>query len=214
MLQALAKASNAARTENGAAAYRSTYSCCLDFFASCGALRDADDTTVINKFTLAFTEDPDTAVRILFYARDIRGGLGERRLFTTVMKYLADVRPSVVRKNLENFAEYGRYDDILCLLGTKCENHLVNFIKNQLNADTRAMQRGTGVSLLAKWLPSVNASCEETKARARYLCKLLGMTESEYRKKLSALRAHTGVLERSLCEKNYTFDYSEVPSLS
>ena len=75
------------------------------------------------------------------------------------------------------------------------------------------MESGEGnVSLLAKWLPSVNASSPDTLLSAKILVKGLGMTEAAYRKTLSALRARIAILENNLRERDYTFDYAKQPS--
>lgn len=68
-------------TENGAIAKNTTGNACLDFFGSIGSLRVADDLRIFRLFEEAFKEDPLTATKILFYARDIREGLGEREVF-------------------------------------------------------------------------------------------------------------------------------------
>lgn len=211
MLEALKNEANLTQTENGALAYRSTKSACLDLFAVCGALRQAGEKEIIRKFMRAYTEDPDTAMRILFYARDVRGGLGERRFFNIIIRHLADFRPTSVTKNLPLFAEYGRYDDILALLGTKCETSLAKFIHRQLDTDLTAAEDGKSVSLLAKWLPSVNTSSPWTREQAKQLCRLLGMREKEYRRTLSKLRRHIGIVEDDLRRKDYTFDYEKLP---
>lgn len=211
MLEALKNEANLTRTENGSLAYRSTKSECLNLFASCGALRQSSERYIIRKFVRAYAEDPDISMRILFYARDIRGGLGERRFFDIIVRYLADFRPESVIKNLPLFAEYGRYDDILPLLGTKCEKALSNFIVKQLKADLDAMKEGKSVSLLAKWLPSVNTSSPWTREQAKHLCRILGIREKEYRRKLSSLRSYIGIVEDDLRRGDYSFDYSKLP---
>lgn len=211
MLEALKNEANLTLTENGALAYRSTKSACLDLFAVCGALRQTGEKEIIRKFMRAYTEDPDTAMRILFYARDVRGGLGERRFFNIIVRHLADFRPTSVTKNLPLFAEYGRYDDTLSLLGTKCETNLAKLIRRQLDVDLAAAEDGKSVSLLAKWLPSINTSSPWTREHAKQLCRLLGMKEKEYRRTLSTLRRHIGIVEDSLRRKDYTFDYEKVP---
>ena len=208
MLELLKNEADLTRTENGALAYRSTNSACLDLFASCGALRHSEDKVIIRKFVRAYTEAPDIAMRILFYARDVRG---ERRFFNIIVNYLADFRPQSVIRNLPLFAEYGRYDDLLSLLNTKCEKRLASFIKAQLRADLADMNAGKSVSLLAKWLPSVNTSSLWVQEQAKRLCRLLNMRESEYRKTLSSLRAYIGIVENGLCRRDYTFDYSKLP---
>ena len=85
MLNMLKQAANRALTENGAATRATTGSDCLDLFASIGALRRETDDEIIARFVRAYTENADLAMKLLFYARDIRGGLGERRVFRTVL---------------------------------------------------------------------------------------------------------------------------------
>ena len=211
MLEALKHEANLTHTENGALAYRSTKSACLDLFAVCGSLRHATEKEIFRKFMRAYTEDPDVAMRILFYARDVRGGLGERRFFNIIIRYLADFRSVSVTKNLHLFAEYGRYDDMLSLLGTKCEQSLAKFIRRQLDTDIAAAASGKSVSLLAKWLPSINTSSLFSKEQAKQLCRLMGMKEKEYRQTLSALRKHIDIVEDHLRRKDYSFDYEKVP---
>ncbi len=166
---------------------------------------------MVKKFIRAYVEDPDKAMKILFYARDIRGGLGERRLFRVILHFLAETRPTSVNKNIQYIPEYGRYDDLLELLGTRCEEKLGKLLKKQLQQDLAAMGEGRTVSLLAKWLPSPNTSSPYTRMQAAEIRRLLGMREKEYRKTLSSLRRKIGIVETSLCEKNYPDDYSVIP---
>ena len=65
------------RTENGAVALNTTGSACLDLFSTAGALREAEDARVESMFAEAYKESPLLATKIVFYARDIREGLGE-----------------------------------------------------------------------------------------------------------------------------------------
>ncbi len=163
-------------------------------------------------FIRAYTEDPDTAMKILFFARDIRFGLGERRVFRVILKYLAEYRPRSVLRNLRKVPEFGRWDDILTLLGTPCEYAAVELISSQLDTDLKAAENGGNVSLMAKWLPSVNAGSADTARLGKYLAKRLGMKEEEYRKALSRLRKKLRLIENNLRERDYSFDYSKVPS--
>lgn len=212
MLNELKKESNLTLTENGAVTYASTKSDCLDFFSTAGALRQADEHDIINRFIKAYTEDKDTALKILFFARDIRGGLGERRLFRTVLTCLADYDPAVVRKNLVLISRYGRYDDLLSLMGTACEADAVAVIRAQLQKDIMAYREGSSVSLLAKWLPSVNTSNATQTALGKKIARACGMKESEYRRTLSSLRKEIRIIENNLREKDYSFDYEKQPS--
>ena len=212
MLNFLKKELNKTYTENGAAAYVCTESFCLDLFATAGALRAASDEEIKARFIKAFAENRDIAMKTLFYARDIRGGLGERRFFKVILEYLASAEPETVIKNISNIAEYGRYDDILVLFGTPCERAALEYIKAMLAEDMKALEEGRAVSLLAKWLPSINASSTGTIAAGRKIARACGMTEAQYRKVLSALRAKIKIIENSLREMDYSFEYEKQPS--
>lgn len=211
-LQALKEEANKTRTENLAMTWRSSGSENVDLFASIGALRSASDEEIVRRFIKAWAEDHDLAMKILFYARDIRGGLGERRVFRVILNALASLAPESVCKNIPLIPEYGRYDDLLELLGTPCEADALSYIREQLTADIAKMESGEPVSLLAKWLPSINASSEETRTQAKTVARAVNMDAAKYRKTLSALRAQIKIIENNLREKDYTFDYSQQPS--
>ena len=146
MLKFLKKEANMTHTENGAVTYRSTQSECLDLFATIGALRRERDEEITNRFLRAYAEDADLAMKTLFFARDIRGGIGERRVFRTILKWLANNEPRSLEKNIQYIAEYGRYDDLLVLMGTTCEGKVLHLIKKQLAADCAALEAGVGPS--------------------------------------------------------------------
>lgn len=212
MLEFLKREADKTYTENGAVTYRSTQSQCLDLFAAIGALRGESDGEITSRFLRAYAENADLAMKTLFYARDVRGGIGERRVFRTILKCLADCETRSVEKNIPYIAEYGRYDDLLVLMGTPCEAAAMDCIKKQLAADRAALETDQPVSLLAKWLPSVNASNGETVKRAKRVARALGMNDGSYRKTLSALRAKIHIIENNLREKDYTFDYAKQPA--
>lgn len=212
MLEYLKQEANRTFTENGAITYATTCSDCLDLFAAIGALRSADDAEITKRFVRAYTENPDLAMKTLFFARDVRGGLGERKVFRVCLKWLAENAPASVKKNITYIAEFGRWDDLLTLMGTPCEKDALHLIREQLEADLNAMDMGDEVSLLAKWLPSVNASNAQTVAYAKRIARFLGMTDAAYRKTLVKLRQRIRILENNLREKDYTFDYAKQPS--
>lgn len=211
-LEDLRKEENLTYTENGALTNRSTNSYCLDLFATIGALRNAEDSEIISRFIKAYTEDRNLAMKILFFARDIRGGLGERRVFRSIWKWLSLHEVESVRKNITNVPEYGRFDDLLSLLDGPCEKDMLSFIKEQLDKDLAALKTGESVSLLAKWLPSVNTSNKDSVKSAKKLAKALGFSDAEYRKVLVSLRAEIKLMENYLREKDYSFSYEKQPS--
>ena len=212
MLEHLKNEANRTYTENGAVTHATTYSDCLDLFATIGALRSSNEQEIISRFVRAFTEDPNLALKTLFFARDVRGGLGERKVFRVCLQWLAHNAPASAKKNIPYVAEFGRWDDLLSLMGTPCEKDALRLVKQQLDADLESMDMGDDVSLLAKWLPSVNASNAQTVFYAKRIARLLGMSDAQYRKTLVKLREHIRIIENSLREKDYSFDYSKQPS--
>ena len=97
MLEYMNNEMNMTLTENGAVTYESTGSDCLDLFATIGAIRRESDEEIVALFVRAYTENADLAMKILFFAREIRGGLGERRVFRTIFKWMSLNEPQSVR---------------------------------------------------------------------------------------------------------------------
>lgn len=212
MLDYIKQETNITYTENGAMTYASTQSECLDLFATIGALRRESDTEIVARFIRAYTEDANLAMKLLFFARDIRGGLGERRVFRTIFRWLAYNEPQSVQKNIAYVAEYGRFDDLLVLLDTPCEKEMLSFLKKQFTLDLANLETENNISLLGKWLPSVNASNPQTIRNAKKIAKAFGMTNANYRKMLTVLRTQIHILENHLRKKDYSFDYEKQPS--
>ena len=217
-LQAIKCHLNVVHTENGDGAYKSSGSACLDFFSLCGGMRRyLEDLDKL--FAMAYAENPVIAIKILFYMRNIRGGLGERNSFRVLLKELAKFYPEVAKQIVYAVPEYGRWDDLLVLLDTPVKEDAIALIKSQIEKDKNAMERrgdpstaSSTVSLLGKWLPSINTSSKESVASAKIIMAALGMKAVEYRKLCSALRKEIKILEDNLRRKDYTFDYSKQPS--
>ena len=211
MLNFLKNEANKTETLNGATTYISSGKYCLDLFASIGASRNSNEKEIVKRFHRAFCEDKNLAMKILFYARDIRGGLGERKVFRTIIRNLPRTSRSALVKNIQYIPEYGRYDDLLEIMDTSCKKEVVAFIKEQLQKDIANIE-SDNVSLLAKWLPSINATNIQTVKLGKRLAQCLNMSEKEYRQTLSKLRAKIKIIENNLRTKDYSFDYSKQPS--
>lgn len=200
-------------TENGAVGYRTTGKELLDLNFAVASLRKASDMDIINKFIHAYFEDKVVAVKWLFYARDAREGLGERRLFRVVMEEFANQEPKAAKELLNLVPEYGRWDDLWCLLDTDLVDDVVDVVKTQLTKDFENMSNGKSISLCAKWMPSANASSEQTKKYAKIFCKKFGDTPRNYRKTLSKMREYIDVVERKMSAKEWVdINYEAVPS--
>ena len=201
-------------TENGALGYRTTGKELLDLNFAVSSLRKATEADIIRRFKRAFGEDKVLAMKWLFYARDVRGGLGERRLFRVVLADLVNSNPEMVIPLINLIPEYGRYDDLWCLLDNKeSAKVILELVDKQLTEDLNNMKAGKSISLLPKWLPSCNASSAQTKKYAKQIYKALGLTEREYRKVLSILRKYLDVVEVKMSNKNWSeIKYEAVPS--
>ena len=206
-------------TLNGAKTHGSTGDACLDFFAVAGGMRYRRPADQIRLFDRAYIETPDLAMKLLFHLRDIRGGMGERKLFRTLLRHVAFTWPGSAEKNAAYIAQFGRWDDLLCLMKTPVQAEAVQVIKAQLAEDEAALKRREAgeedahISLLAKWLPSDNTSSLRTRKAANHLISALGMEKKEYRRLVTSLRARIGLTECQLTKKQpEKVNYEAVPA--
>ena len=211
MLNAMKNASNYTYTENGAVTHKTTKSDLLDMFAMGAAMRQRTDADVILMFRKAFKENPVYALKCLFYIRDVRGGQGERRFFRVILRDMAthsDTREAI-KRNIKYIPEFGRWDDLYAFDGTALMTDALELIKVQLAEDVQTKTP----SLMAKWLPSENASSSETKRLGNITRKYLNMTHKEYRKVLSVLRTRINVLEKLMSEGKWDeIEFDKIPS--
>ena len=187
-------------TENGMVTNSSSLNSCVDFFFQAGAYRKAEESDIIASFSAAFAEDQLRALKILFWARDVRGGAGERRVFRICISHLAKYHLDYLMANLDVISEYGRWDDYLDLLGldnSKLSQEVSRIILKSIKEDRNA--------LAAKWMPRKGAI-------ANKLRKSWGMTPKEYRK---LLVENSNVIETHMCAKEWAkVNYSQVPSVA
>ena len=200
-------------SENGAVMFKTSGSKLVDCNFALSSFRGKSEGDVIKAFSEAYFENKDYAIRWLFMARDVREGSGERRTFRILLKWLAETDPDTVGKLVPEIAEYGRFDDLFCLLGTKAEGEVYKFISARFAADALLMEESKPVSLLAKWLKSPNTSSPASREIAKKTYRAIGMTEKDYRKRLSALRSYIDIVEKKMSAKKWSeIDYEKVPS--
>ena len=214
------------KTENGADTFSSSLNANVDLFAMGGAVRSRSENEIEKLIMRAFLEDPKLAIRNLFRLRDAREGVGERNTFRIGLNRLARESSSANvldmffgnEDKLKLIAEYGRWDDIFSLVGTKYESNAMKVIRDQFHTDMNLLRENgdkAKVSLLGKWLPSINASKDETRKLAFKVERALELNHKTYRKNLAALREQLNILERNMMTKAYSLiDYSKVPSLA
>ena len=126
-------------TKNGMTTSSSSLNECVNLFFSIGAMRGKGKDKVVALFSKAFNEDPRTAMRILFWSRDVREGAGERQIFRDIMSYLAENYPQTVKTNLDLIPEYGRWDDVHVLFGTELENDVVTLLVHGLKTQKQLL---------------------------------------------------------------------------
>ena len=203
LLKNLHRATSLGRTQNDAVTFIRTESSLLDFYAQAGAMRNSPDKA-LDLFKKAFAEDRQKAVRILFYLRDVRGGQGERKLFRTCLEWLGTDVPEVFEQIISYVSEYGRWDDLF-FDNEECFTLLGKQLKKDKKSET--------LSLLAKWLPTLNASSKSTQAKAEVMAKGLALHPIEYRKTLVAIRKKIKIVESQMSANEWKeIDYSAVPS--
>lgn len=192
----LQKQAKKTRTENGALTRTTSNSANVDLFFTIGALRGQDENRVISAFKPAFEENEDYATRILLWARDIRGGAGERETFRRIFKYIEMNKPELFIRVARKIPTLGRFDDLLVAQTTMGKEVCFSIIRGALEAKN---------GLAAKWMPRKGEIAAELRA-------FLGYSPKRYRKTLVDL---TKVVETQMCAKKFDeIEYSHVPSLA
>lgn len=211
LLSEKATADNLVRSTNNALEYASTGSAMVDFNARATEFRNADAEVIIDAAIKAYAENPVDFVKLMFQTGDIRGGKGERHTFNTCMDWLVEGHPLIAAEVLALIPEYTRWDYLVrqvISLNKEISTYATEIVINQFRADMQAVNsvkdgEAVNISLLAKWMPSLQTKKSEDKKVVRHLLKKLNMQEREYRKSLSLLRKHLNIIEKSLSAKDY-----------
>jgi len=194
-VNAVKKAQNKApaRTANGMKARATSKSPVLDLFGLIGSARGTDIT---KQFVASLVENQDLTLRMLLWARDIRGGAGERATFRNLLSALETTDPTLAGKLMPKVPELGRWDDLFTYKDPINRQKAFAFIREALaNKD----------GLAAKWMPRKGPVAVE-------LTRFLELTPKQYRKLLVGL---TNVVESKMCAKEWeAINFSHVPSLA
>ena len=182
-----------ARTTNGMKARESTANACVDLFHNIGASRGKN---IIPQFTSAYVENPDLALRIVQWARDVRGGAGERELFRQVMLHLEKTNPAEAARLITKVPELGRFDDLLVFQTKDMKAKAYTLLGDHVRQSN---------GLAAKWTPRKGKIAAEIR-------DFYGMTPKQYRKTLVGM---TTVVETQMCANDWDkINYSHVPSVA
>lgn len=219
--------SETVRSENGAVMHASTANPFLDAFfkiSSCRNIKDEDQ--IIQIFAPCFKKDFILACRMLFYIRDCRQGCGEKRTFKILFNWLFSDKNKnrfpyygfadsyeAHKALVKLLPEYGSWKDVVDLAGELDQPVFFDVIREQLDADVRGFADNQPISLLAKWMPSINTSSKKTVKLAKLFCTRLDYKHAAYRKLLANLRKHIGIIESKMCSGEWgAIDYNAVPS--
>ena len=182
-----------ARTANGMKARKSTANAIVDLFYNIGASRGKN---VVPAFTAAFAENQDLALRVAAWARDARGGAGERQVFRDILKYLERNDPDAAIALMRKVPELGRWDDIFVFETQTLKREAFTMLGD-------ALRERNG--LAAKWTPRQGKLAVEIR-------EFFGMSPKFYRKSLVEM---TKVVEQNMCAKEWdAINFSHVPSVA
>ena len=211
----LEKENNYQLTENGAVGYKSTGSLLTDLNFRVSSMRGNGITQDdMNIFVQAMNENLEYAIKWLFFARDVRGGLGERTVFQQLYMEYAELYPNEAKATLKIIFEFGRWKDVIDIINMDPDNKLggMELVSETFHKDIQNCMEGKPISLLAKWMPSINASGKARKQAKRF-AKEFGLSYESYRKMLSKLRAYLDVTEVKTCGNRWgEIDYNKVSS--
>lgn len=230
LFEAAKEENNITLTENEDLAFKSSLSKVLDLFQDGFSYR-RNPEKIRQLVREAALEDSLNTLRCLFYIRDIHEGQGEREVFRAGMRAFLTVCPDYYHviayiPEGKDGKPYGRWDDVLALLDISktIDTYIYDLIYHQLINDNVAhnINKIDKISLLAKWMPSLNTTSLKTRKLAKKVLRGLQSvgsahifcSEKSYRKLLSSLRKDIRIIEHNISQKDYSFDYSKIPSLA
>jgi hypothetical protein len=184
---------------NGLVTYTGSTDRNVDLFYAIGASRGKN---IIPLFKKAYDENAELACRIALYARDIRGGMGERKLYRDILEYLSEKDFDLTIRLLNKTPLVGRWDDIFSVKeDTAAFNFSLAMVKEVLNNPALKEHKG----LLCKWLDRKGPIAVKVR-------EYLKLSPKQYRKMLVN---NTSVVEQNMCAKDWTgINYSHVPSVA
>lgn len=210
----LKRENNYQLTENGAVGYKSTGSALTDLNFRVTSMRNGITPDDMRLFCEAMNDDLEYAIKWLFFARDVRGGMGERDVFQRFYMQYAELYPNEAKATLKLVAEFGKWKDVIDIINIDQDNNLggMELVSETFHSDIQNCMAGRSISLLAKWMPSINAS-GKARQQAKRFVKHFGLTHEGYRKMLSKLRAYLDVTEVKTCANRWDeIDYNKVSS--
>lgn len=210
-------------TENNAISKANSGSACVNLFFK--LTRDLHKNyNFLDLLDDAWEENKLDTLKLLFNARDCRGGKGDRETFLKGIAHIESKSPNIFKVNAELIPYFGRYKDwieLFYFVSLDNKKNIIKLIVNQLKLDLENMYNGESISLLAKWIPSEKKKYNHTNQISKLICnELFDVYEKEPLKRLrkeyiTPLRSYLEIVERYMCSNDWTnIDFSKVPSIA
>jgi hypothetical protein len=153
-------------------------------------MSEDDIGIVINN---AIRHDLPSAIKLIFWAGDVRKGLGERRFFRLALKKISEL--GMLEELFPFIPFYSRWDILFDY------EESIPFV-------AKAFNQGSD-GLLFKWLPREGQKHEDYRKK---LVKYLGISDKEYRQ--TCARKSKTVEQKMSANKWSQINYSHVPSIA
>jgi hypothetical protein len=199
-----------ARTNNGMPTLVSSGNVLVDLFSAIGSSRGKD---LKPQFDAAYALNREKTLKILLWARDIRGGAGERQIVRDLLRHLEDKHPADVEMLIPLIPFFGRWDDLLVF-------HTAEMRQTAYGLIAEALTDPATSALVSKWCPRKGKLALELEdflglrpmARGFHYTEGKAYPGKAYRAMLSSL---SNAVEQQMCAKQWdeiVFDH--VPSLA
>lgn len=157
------------------------------------------ETSALELFQSAWKEDHLTAMKLLFWLRDCRGGAGNRSGFRACSKWVAENYPEWMSANVHLLPEGGRWDDLKALHGSPISDEVAKFWAGAIKNNKHYLH-----ILACKWAKKHYVSLQ----------KALNVNEAGLKKILANARKEH-IVEHKMCSGDWqSIDYKSVPSLA
>lgn len=183
-------------TENNAVTNSTTLNNVLDLFFLAGATRNILEADIEIKLQKAWMENKKQTLKLIFYAGDIREGLGERRFFRIALKWLEKNYKNCLEQIIDLVPLYNRWDSLFHLDNEK----ILELVNNNLS----------NFSLLAKWMPRKHN--KKFKDFRKKFQKKYNLNDAEYRKLI--VKASKTVEQQMSAKEWDKINYEHVPSIA
>jgi hypothetical protein len=165
-------------------------------------------------FTYGTNEEKVDAFILTFQTRDIRGGKGERDLFTHMFNELFLISTKAATATLPLIPEYGCWRDVFNMIRQQPHEAHMELVTSQLKKDATKLLSSEMPSLAAKWAPREHNKKDKplTALLATRLFPGQPNRNQLYRQTVAQLNKRLNTTEIDMCAKRFSqIDPAKVP---